>query len=487
MVLKLYNTLTRSLQKFKPADGDTVRMYSCGPTVYNYVHIGNLRTFTFQDILRRYLRHCGWKLRHVMNITDVDDKIIANATLAGQSIEEYTAKYRQGFEEDCAAVRLETPEKITLATEYIPQMIEMIGKIGAKGYTYQSDGSTYFRIAGFDDYGKLSRIDTKGMKAGARVDNDEYEKDDARDFALWKGVKEGEPSWDSPFGKGRPGWHIECSAMAVAELGDSFDIHTGGVDLTFPHHENEIAQSEAASGKPFVRFWVHGEHLLVEGQKMSKSLGNFFTLRDLLEKGFSAASIRYLLSTTPHRKQLNFTFDGLKGAAAAIGRLRSFKRRLESTTFPDGANPGATERAKQAIREFEEGLDDDLNTAQAVASVFEYVRDVNTAIDAGNFRSGDAVEASTVLKLFDSIFDVLKPDPQVVHVSPATVKLVVPAITLSITRPAAEEIDGLIAQRAEARKARDFALSDQIRDDLKTKDVIIEDTRDGASWHYADE
>ena len=478
MALKLYNTLTRSLQEFQPADGDTVRMYSCGPTVYNYVHIGNLRTFTFQDILRRYLRHCGWKLRHVMNITDVDDKIIASSMAAGQTIQQYTAQYRKAFEEDCAAVRLERPEKITPATEYIPQMIDLIKKIEAKGCTYQSDGSTYFRIACFGDYGKLSRIDAKGMKAGARVDNDEYEKDDARDFALWKGAKAGEPAWDSPFGPGRPGWHIECSAMAVAELGDTFDIHTGGVDLTFPHHENEIAQSEAASGKPFVRFWVHGEHLLVEGQKMSKSLGNFYTLRDLLAKGYSAASIRYLLSTTPHRKQLNFTFDGLKGAQAAIERLRNFKRRLETEQFPEGPSAVGAERATQAIREFETGLDDDLNTAQAVAAVFEYVRDVNSAIDTGEFRQEDAAEAGRVLSVFDSIFDVLNPDqetPGVTDGGPA-----------GSARPSAEEIEALIAKRAEARKTRNFALADQIRDELQAKGVVLEDTRAGVSWRYAD-
>jgi len=480
MALKLYNTLTRSLQEFKPADGDTVRMYSCGPTVYNYVHIGNLRTFTFQDILRRYLRHEGWKLRHVMNITDVDDKIISSAMAAGQTIQEYTAKYRQAFEEDCAAVRLEAPEKITPATEYIPQMIDLIKKIEAKGCTYASDGSTYFRIAGFEDYGKLSRIDAKGMKAGARVDNDEYEKDNARDFALWKGAKPGEPAWDSPFGPGRPGWHIECSAMAVAELGDTFDIHTGGVDLTFPHHENEIAQSEAASGKPFVRFWIHGEHLLVEGQKMSKSLGNFYTLRDLLAKGYSATSIRYLLSTTPHRKQLNFTFDGLKGAQAAIERLRNFKRRLETEQFPAGASVAAAERATQAIREFEAGLDDDLNTAQAVAAVFEYVRDVNSAIDTGEFKQDDAAEAGRLLAVFDSIFDVLNPDS-------GTAAAATAGDPAGSARPSGEEIEALIAKRAEARKSRDFALADQIRVELQARGVVLEDTRAGVSWHYVDQ
>ncbi len=304
MAFQLYNTLTRRLEEFHPADGDTVRMYSCGPTVYNYVHIGNLRTFAFQDILRRYLRHRGFKLRHVMNITDVDDKIIKSAGEAGKTIYEYTAQYRKAFEEDCAKLRLETPEKITPATEYIPQMVKLIERIAEHGHTYASDGTTYFRIASFPDYGKLSRIDAKGIKAGARVDQDEYEKDDARDFALWKAARPGEPAWDSPFGPGRPGWHIECSAMGMAELGETFDIHTGGVDLAFPHHENEIAQSESATGKPFVRFWVHSEHLLVEGQKMSKSLGNFYTLRDLLDRGYSAEAIRYL-ARRPRRTASN--------------------------------------------------------------------------------------------------------------------------------------------------------------------------------------
>ena len=275
MALQLYNTLTRRQEEFQPADGKTVRMYSCGPTVYNYVHIGNLRTFTFQDVLRRYLRECGWRLDHVMNITDVDDKIIKNAAAAGATIFDYTAEYRDAFLQDCDTLRLERPERITPATEYISQMVELIAQMRERGHTYESEGSTYFRIASFPEYGKLSRIDTQGMKAGARVDQDEYEKDDARDFALWKASREGEPAWDSPFGRGRPGWHIECSAMAMAHLGPTLDIHTGGVDLTFPHHENEIAQSEAATGKPFVRFWVHAEHLLVDGQKMSKSLGNF--------------------------------------------------------------------------------------------------------------------------------------------------------------------------------------------------------------------
>ena len=467
MALALYNTLTRQLEEFRPADGETVRMYSCGPTVYNYVHIGNLRTFTFQDILRRYLRHRGWKLDHVMNITDVDDKIIRSAAEAGQTIYEYTAKYRQGFEEDCRTLRLEPPETITPATEYIPQMIDLISRMQAGGHTYESDGSTYFRISSFDDYGKLSHLDVKGIKAGARVDQDEYEKDDARDFALWKGAREGEPAWESPFGPGRPGWHIECSAMAMAHLGETLDIHTGGIDLAFPHHENEIAQSEAATGKPFVRYWVHAEHLLVDGQKMSKSLGNFYTLRDLLDKGFQPEAIRYLLCSTPHRKQLNFTFDGLKGAATAIERLRNFKRRIDAGGFAPGSNPDVVALADKAVADFERGMDDDLNTAQALGATFEFIRDANTKIDRGEFQADNAADAGRVLDLFDSIFDVLTSDQ--------TGKL------------PAEEIEKLIVQRNEARKSRDFAKADEIRDSLKDQGVVLEDGRGGTVWRYADE
>ena len=466
MALKLYNTLTRSQEEFRPAEGDTVRMYSCGPTVYNYVHIGNLRTFTFQDVLRRHLRRAGWKLEHVMNITDVDDKIIRGAIEAGQTIFEYTAKYRDAFLEDTKTLRLERPEIITPATEYIPQMVELISRIAKHGHTYESEGSTYFRIATFPAYGKLSRLDVHGIKTGARVDQDEYEKDDARDFALWKASKEGEPAWESPFGAGRPGWHIECSAMAMATLGETFDMHTGGVDLAFPHHENEIAQAEAATGKPFARFWVHCEHLLVEGQKMSKSLGNFFTLRDLLEKGYKPEAIRFLLASTPHRKQLNFTFDGLDGAASAIERLRNFQRRIEGGGFPQGRNAAVGELADAAIAKFDEGMDDDLNTALALAATFDFVREANTRIDAGKFLAGNAADARRVLDLFDSIFDVLE--------SSAGGKL------------AAEEIEKRIAQRISARKARDFALADKIRDELAAEGVVLQDSPDGTRWHYAD-
>ena len=482
MPLHLFNTLTSRLELFTPLDGKTVRMYSCGPTVYSYVHIGNLRTFTFQDILRRYLRHCGWELFHIMNVTDVDDKIIAAAGEAGQSLEEYTAEYIRAFEQDTAALRLERPTRITPATEHIADMIALIVRLRENGCTYESGGSTYYRISSFEEYGKLSKLDVKGIKAGARVDQDEYTKDNARDFALWKAAKEDEPHWESPFGPGRPGWHIECSAMAMKYLGESFDIHTGGVDLVFPHHENEIAQAEGATGKPFVCFWVHGEHLLVEGQKMSKSLGNFYTLRDLLDRGYAPAAIRYLLASVPHRKQLNFTFDGLGAAATAIERLRNFRRRLDER-FPDGENPQIAELAAHARKQFKAGMDDDLNTAQASAAVFEFIREVNTVIDAGEFRAGNVADANALLDLFDSIFDVLRADRELGISVSDKMRMADGAEASSQVSP--EKIEELIAERAAARKARDFARADEIRDQLEESGVVLEDTPQGPRWKYA--
>ena len=464
MALHFYNTLTHRLEPFAPLDENKVRMYSCGPTVYNYVHIGNLRSFTFQDILRRYLRCRGYEVYHVMNVTDVDDKIIRDSIKAGQSIAEYTARYRTSFEQDAATLRLESPERVTPATEHIGEMIELIRRLDEKGHTYESKGSTYFRIGSFPEYGKLSRLDASGIQAGARVEQDEYEKDELRDFALWKASKPGEPVWDSPFGPGRPGWHIECSAMAMKYLGESFDIHTGGVDLVFPHHENEIAQSEAATGKPFVRFWLHAEHLLVDNRKMSKSAGNFYTLRDLLGKGFSAEAIRYLLASVPYRKQINFTIDGLKASQTAIERLRNFQRRLEEGGFPGGRNSAVTELADAACQNFIAGMDDDLNTALALAAVFEFIRDVNTRMDAGEFQADNVADANRVLELFDAVFDVLK--------------------TEESGQVPAEEIEALIAERIAARKARDFIRSDAIRDGLKARGVILEDTPQGTRWKY---
>src|SRR5450631_3480727 len=409
MALRFYNTLTQKVEPFTPLHGNVVRMYTCGPTVYNYVHIGNLRTFTFQDILRRWLRARGFELDHVMNITDIEDKIIRHAAAAHQTIYEYTAKYTAAFLEDTAALRLQHPEHIVKATDHIHDMVSAIQKLEEGGYTYISDGSVYYRIAKFPGYGKLSHNDFSGIRSGARVDMDEYDKADARDFVLWKAKKDEEPAWQTPLGMGRPGWHIECSVMAMKYLGETLDIHTGGVDLIFPHHENEIAQSEARSGKQFVRYWLHSEHLSVDGQKMSKSLGNFYTLRDLVAKGYSPESVRYLLASAPYRTKLNFTFKGLKDAAAAIERLRNYKLRLETDKFAGGANSTLAARTDAAIKAFDEALDDDLNTAVALAAMFEYIRDTNAAMDSGEFLAGNRDAAIAFLDRFDCIFDVLKP------------------------------------------------------------------------------
>src|SRR5215472_16431388 len=409
MALRFYNTLSQQVEEFTPASDNTVRMYTCGPTVYDFAHIGNFRTFTFVDLLRKALRLNGFALDHVMNITDVDDKIIRNAVAQHKTIEEFTAIYTEAFLEDCRALRLEQPERISKATEHIDDMVHAIQDLDHKGHTYSSDGSVYFKIASFPEYGKLSHNDFRGNIAGARVDVDSYDKADARDFALWKTPKEGEPFWDTAIGPGRPGWHIECSVMAIKYLGETLDIHAGGIDLVFPHHENEIAQSESLTGKPFSRFWLHAEFLMVEGQKMSKSLGNYYTLRDLLEKGYEPETIRYLLASVPYRKQLNFTLDGLRAARTAIERLRNFKRRLETDKYPEGSNGDLAARISQAAAEFVAAMDNDLNTAEALAAAFEFLRDANTAMDGGAFRADDAAAALDFLKRFDAVFDVIAP------------------------------------------------------------------------------
>ena len=438
-------------------------MYTCGPTVYNYVHIGNLRTFMFQDILRRWLKYRGYKMDHVMNVTDVEDKIIARAAKEGKSIEEYTERYTQAFFEDARTLRLETPEHVAKATDHIGSMVKAIEELGEKGCTYNSDGSVYFRISTFPEYGKLSHNDFGGMRSGARVDVDEYDKADARDFVLWKARKEGERYWDTPFGPGRPGWHIECSAMAMHYLGPTLDIHAGGVDLTFPHHENEIAQSESITGRPFARFWLHSEHLQIESQKMSKSLGNFYTLRDLLNEGYQPEAIRYLLASVPYRRKLNFTFEGLRAAAKSIERIRDFEFRLNSARLPPGRNEALRERSLEAIRQFEESLDDDLNTAEALAAVFEYVRAMNTALDQDDFLAENADDARRVLNLFDVVFDVLKPSGTEAGLPDA-------------------EVESLIEERKKAKRSHDFGRADEIRKLLLEKGILIEDTKDGVRW-----
>lgn len=463
MSLRLYNTLTQEVQPFAPLSDNTVRMYTCGPTVYDFAHIGNFRTFVFFDLLRRWLRASGFQLDHVMNITDVDDKIIRNAVAQNRTLDEYTAIYTKAFLDDCGALRLEKPERLVRATEHIAEMAAAIHKLEEGGYTYQSDGSVYFRIAKFKDYGKLSHNDFSGMVAGARVDVDNYDKADARDFALWKAAKPGEPAWDTEVGHGRPGWHIECSVMAIQYLGATLDLHAGGVDLIFPHHENEIAQAEALTGKPFARFWVHSEFLLVEGQKMSKSLGNFYTLRDIFARGITPEAVRYLLASVPYRKALNFTFDGLSSAKTSIERLRNFQFRLGSAKLAEGTNEKLAEHATRALAGFRAAMDDDLNTAEALAFVFEYLRDANTALDAGEFLTGNLAGANALLAQFDAVFDVLKPAEAEGGISEA-------------------DVEKLIAERAAAKKSRDFKRSDEIRAQLLEAGVILEDTKDGVRW-----
>jgi cysteinyl-tRNA synthetase len=463
MPLRFYNTLTQQVEEFTPLRDNTVRMYTCGPTVYDYAHIGNFRSFTFVDLLRKWLRASGFQLNHVMNVTDVDDKIIRNAVAQHKGLKDYTEIYTNAFLEDCEALRLERPERLTPATEHIDDMVSAIEKLASGDHTYRSDGSVYFRISTFPGYGKLSHNDFSGNLAGARVDVDEYEKADARDFALWKAPKEGEPAWETAIGPGRPGWHIECSVMAIKYLGETLDIHAGGIDLVFPHHENEIAQSESLTGKPFARFWLHAEFLMVEGQKMSKSLGNFYTLRDLLARGHAPESIRYLLASVPYRKQLNFTIDGLKSAATAIERLRNFKLRLETDRYPEGVNEAVAERTAAASRTFVEALNDDLNTAEALGAIFEFVREANTAMDGHEFRSGNVAPALELLARFDSIFDVLRPSARSGELGDG-------------------EVEALIAERTAAKKARDFARADQLRQELLAQGIILEDTKSGIRW-----
>ncbi len=479
MALRFYNTLTQQVEPFAPLHDNVVRMYTCGPTVYNYVHIGNLRTFTFQDILRRWLQARGYKLDHVMNITDIEDKIIRHAAEAHKTIYEYTQKYTDAFLEDIDTLRLQRPERLVKATDCIDDMAAAVQKLEEKGYTYRSDGSVYYRIAMFPEYGKLSHHDFSGTRAGARVDVDEYDKADARDFVLWKAKKDNEPSWDTPVGNGRPGWHIECSVMAMKYLGETLDIHTGGVDLAFPHHENEIAQSEALTGKPFARFWLHAEHLSIDAQKMSKSLGNFYTLRDLLGEGYAPETIRYLLASVPYRKKLNFTFDGLKAAATSIERLRNYQFRLKTAKFPEGLNAALVERTAAATKAFDEALDDDLNTAEALAAAFEYIRDTNTAMDNGEFKAGNLPSAFEFLVHFDSVFDVLEPSPIRLPLTMGAALGIDLTVRVLISD---HEIDALVAERTAAKKARDFARADQIRNDLASQGVILEDTKDGVRW-----
>jgi cysteinyl-tRNA synthetase len=487
--LELFNTLSGKLERLEPVGAPALRMYACGPTVYDYGHIGNFRTFLHVDVLRRFLRQQGMAVEHVMNITDVDDKIIRNALAAGKGITEYTARFEKAFFEDMDALGIERPEHVPRATEHIPEMVTLIEKLAAKDIAYQTeDGSWYFRIARFADYGKLSKKDFEGIEDGARVDVDEYEKDAARDFALWKAVKGDEPSWQTPLGAGRPGWHIECSAMAKSLLGDSFDLHAGGEDLMFPHHENEIAQSEAASGHTFARHWMHVRFLLVEGKKMSKSEGNFYTLRDLLLKGHRASAIRYLLLSVPYRHQMNFTFEALSAATNTIDRLRTFHARMLRGGFAAGANDAVRAATAKAATDFTAALANDLNTAEAAAAISEMIRAANSSADAGTLGEENAEEILRVLTTFDGIFAVLVDrDAELTRAALAWADAegrsgqadegLVARMGLSDA-----EIDALVAERTQAKKTRNFARADAIRNELLAKGILIEDAKDGMRW-----
>jgi cysteinyl-tRNA synthetase len=493
--LELFNTMSGKLEPLAPEGAPALRMYACGPTVYDYGHIGNFRTFLHVDVLRRFLRQQGMTVNHVMNITDVDDKIIRNALAAGKPIGEYTARFEQSFFEDMDALSIEQPEHMPRATEHIPEMVALIQRLAAKDIAYQTeDGSWYFRIARDPDYGKLSKKDFEGIEDGARVDLDEYEKDAARDFALWKAVKlepngTQEAHWDTALGAGRPGWHIECSAMSTSILGESFDLHAGGEDLMFPHHENEIAQSESASGHIFARHWMHVRFLLVEGKKMSKSLGNFYTLRDLLLKGHRASAIRYLLISVPYRHQMNFTFEALAAAANAIERLRTFHQRMVRGGFPAGVpNEAVAAATAKAADDFTAALANDLNTAEAAAAISEMVRAANSAADAGTLATENVAGILRVLALFDAIFAVLEDrDAELTRAALAWAEAegrldeAAPELVAKLALSDAE-IDALIAERTQAKKTRNFARADAIRVDLLAKGILIEDSKEGVRW-----
>jgi len=493
VALELFNTLSGNVEPIFASDGQKLRFYCCGPTVYDYGHIGNFRTFLHVDLLRRTARLHGLGLHHVMNITDVDDKIIRNAAAAGKSIGEFSVKFERAFFEDMQALGCEMPEQIARATENIPSMVALIERLAAQDIAYKvEDGSWYFRIARFPDYGKLSKKDLDGIEDGARVDSDDYDKDSARDFALWKASKPGEASWQTALGDGRPGWHIECSAMAMKYLGDSFDLHAGGEDLMFPHHENEIAQSEAATHKPFARHWFHVRFLLVEGKKMSKSEGNFYTLRDLLLKGHRASAIRFLLLSVPYRHQLNFTFDGLTESTNAVERLRTFHQRILTGKWPYAASDATLAALiRKGEEDFVAALANDLNTAEARAAVFDVLRAVNAAADQGKLTRIDAEATLALLAKFDSIFAVLE-DRDADHTRAALawaeaedrMSDVSPEVLqkFGATSLSEADIDALVAERTLAKKQRNFARADAIRNDLLENGIVLEDSKDGVRW-----
>ena len=459
--MRIYDTLTRRLQELQPLEPGHVRMYTCGPTVYDFAHIGNFRTYVWGDLLRRTLKLHGFRVTQVMNITDIEDKIIAKMAAEKKSIQQVTEPYIEAFFEDLDTLRIERAEHYPRATEHLAEMIELTRQLHDRGMTYASKGSLYFRIDAFADYGRLSSLDKRQIVSGARVDCDDYEKDDARDFALWKASRAGEPSWDSPFGPGRPGWHLECSAMSMKYLGQSFDLHTGGVDNIFPHHENEIAQAEAATGRPFVKYWMHAAHLLVDSEKMSKSKGNFYTLRDLVERGHEPRALRLLLLATHYRSPLNFTFPALTQSTCELQRLDDLMARLERENGQGtGHNEAFDSRVDEETAEFQRGLGDDLNISCALGALFRLVRETHVALDKRELPQGSREGLETALKRLDGVLGLLER----------------PTLVLD------EEVEELIRKRTAARDSRDFAEADRIRDELSERGILLEDSPGGTIW-----
>jgi cysteinyl-tRNA synthetase len=462
-----FNTLTRKKENFKPLEATQVKMYTCGPTVYDFAHIGNFRAFLFEDLLKRWMIQQGFKVTHVMNLTDIDDKTIKGSQKLGVPLRQFTDFYVKAFFEDIKALNIELADIYPKATDHIPEMVDLIKMLLKKGYAYRGeDGSIYFSVCKFSDYGKMSKIKVDELKAGARISQDEYTKEEAQDFAVWKAwaPEDGDVYWETELGKGRPGWHIECSAMSMKYLGETFDIHCGGVDNMFPHHENEIAQSEAATGKKFVNYWLHNEHLLVEGKKMSKRLGNYYTLRDLLAKGYDPIVIRYLLMATHYRQQFNFTFEGLEAAKGAVDRLKNFVRRLHDADGKDSDGKVAAFIEKTDVC-FAGSMDDDLNIGIALASLFDFVREINNLLDSNSVSKAEAADVGGLMMKFDSVLGIVG--------------------KVEVEEALAPDIDVLVQKREVARRAKNWKEADAIRAKLKTMGIILEDTAQGIRWHKA--
>lgn len=460
-MIKFFNTLSGKIDVFHPLKAGEVGLYTCGPTVYDFAHIGNFRAYVFEDLLKRFLQHKGFNVHHVMNITDVDDKTIRGAYQRNQSLGDYTRKYIEAFFNDINTLNISRADQYPRATEHVPEMVNIIKSLLKKGYAYQKEGSCYFDVSSFSDYGRLSKIDKEQLKSGERVESDEYEKENIQDFALWKAPKQDEPFWETDIGPGRPGWHIECSAMSSKYLGDTFDIHCGGVDNIFPHHENEIAQSEAASGKPFVRYWLHCHHLIVDGEKMSKSKGNQYTIKDLLNKNIDPAALRFLLLSTHYRKTLNFTFDALDQAHASVQRIKDFLYELDHRSFEPGKNNDASVFIKEAGEKFDSALENDLNISMALSSVFEFIKNIYKKMETNEILEGNVRELKKLIYTWNNVLAVL-PDERDVQLPPEALKK--------------------IKERNKARAEKNFALADKLRDELLQEGIILEDTKDGVRW-----